>query len=133
MRRFAQDEGLVHPITLRNAASLQDSLQNYDKSAKLYYEVAKQAETPSEKAEAMYRAAEVLEKAGNDDKTISAYKKFLKEHGGQADQAIREVEAHLRLGQLYRDGKKRKDAERELQAAIDLYAARGLQAATPEA
>jgi tetratricopeptide (TPR) repeat protein len=118
---------------LRNAASLQDSLQNYDKSAKLYYEVAKQAESPSEKAEAVYRAAEVLEKAGNDSNTIAAYKRYLKEHGGQADQAKREVEAHLRLGQLYRDGKKRTDAVRELQATIDLYAARGLQAGTPEA
>jgi tetratricopeptide (TPR) repeat protein/TolA-binding protein len=118
---------------LRNAASLQDSLQNYDKSAKLHYEVAKQAETPSEKAEAVYSAAAVLEKAGNDDNTIAAYKKYLKEHGGQGDQAIREVEAHLRLGQLYRDGKKRKEATRELQAAIDLYTARGLQAGTPEA
>ncbi len=118
---------------LRNAASLQDSLQAYDKSAKLYYEVAKQAESDSEKAEAIYRAAEVLEKAGNDKTTIAAYKKFLKQHGGQADQAVREVEAHLRLGQLYRDGKQRKSAERELQAAIDLFAARGLQAGTPEA
>jgi tetratricopeptide (TPR) repeat protein len=118
---------------LRNAASLQDSLQNYDKSAKLYYEVAKQAETPSEKAEAVYRAAEVLEKAGDDSNTIAAYKKYLKEHGGQPDQAVREVEAHLRLGQLYRDGKKRKEATKELQTVIDLYAARGLKAGTPEA
>lgn len=120
-------------IALRNAASLQDSLQSYDKSAKLYYEVAKQAETPAEKAEAVYLAAEVIEKTGNDDKTIAAYKKFLKEHGGQPDQAIREVEAHLRLGKLYRKDKKRKDAERELQTVIDLYAARGLQPATVEA
>ncbi|PRP96344.1 tetratricopeptide repeat protein [Enhygromyxa salina] len=118
---------------LRNAASLQDSLQEYEKSAKLYYEVAKKAEAPAEKAEAMYQAAEVLEKAGNDSKTIAAYKAFLKAHGGQADQALREVEAHLRLGQLYRNGKDRKSATRELQAAIDLYAARGLQNGTPEA
>lgn len=118
---------------LRNAASLQDSLQAYEKSAKLYYELAKQAEGPSEKAEAIYRAAEVLEKAGNDKKTIAAYKKFLKDHGGQPDQAVREVEAHLRLGQLYRDGKDRKAAERELQAAIDLFVARGLQPASVEA
>jgi cellulose synthase operon protein C len=123
-----------HRLTaLRNAASLQDSLQSYDKSAKLHYEVAKQAESPSEKAEATYSAAEVLEKAGNDGNTIAAYKKYLKEHGGQPDQAVREVEAHLRLGQLYRDAKKRKDATRELQAAIDLYVARGLQPGTPEA
>lgn len=118
---------------LRNAASLQDSLQQYDKSAKLYYEVAKQADNPSEKAEAVFRAAEVLEKSGDKKATIAAYKKFLKEHGGQADQAIHEVEAHLRLGQLYRDSKDRKAAERELQAAIDRFAARGLQAGTPEA
>lgn len=118
---------------LRNAAGLQDNLQHYDKSAKLYYEVAKQADNQTEKAEATYRAAEVLEKAGDDKQTIAAYKKFLKEHGGQADQAIREVEAHLRLGQLYRNAKDRKSAERELQAAIDLFAARGLQVGTPEA
>jgi tetratricopeptide (TPR) repeat protein/TolA-binding protein len=118
---------------LRNAASLQDSLQNYDKSAKLYYQVAKKADDPAEQAEAVYRAAEVLEKAGNDSKTIAAYKKFLKQHGGQEGQAVREVEAHLRLGQLYRDSRKRKDATRELQAAIDLFAARKLQAGTPEA
>jgi tetratricopeptide (TPR) repeat protein len=118
---------------LRNAASLQDNLQEYEKSAKLYYEVAKKAESPTEKAEAIYRAAEVLEKAGNDNKAIAAYKKFLKDHGGQGDQAMREVEAHLRLGQLYRDVKDRKSATRELQAAIDLFAARGLQAGTPEA
>jgi tetratricopeptide (TPR) repeat protein len=123
-----------HRLTaLRNAASLQDSLQAYDKSAKLYYEVAKQAESPAEKAEAIYRAAEVLEKASDDDKTIAAYKKYLKEHGGQSEQAVREVEAHLRLGKLYRDDKKRKDAVRELQAAIDLFAARGLKPNTPEA
>ena len=118
---------------LRNAASLQDSLQQYEKSAKLYYEVAKKADNPSEKAEAVYRAAEVLEKSGDDKATIAAYKKYLKEHGGQADQAVREVEAHLRLGQLYRDGKDRKSAEKELQAAIDLFTARGLQPGTPEA
>ena len=118
---------------LRNAASLQDSLQEYEKSAKLYYEVASKAETPTEKAEATYRAAEVLEKNGDDKKTIAAYKKYLKDHGGQSDQAIREVEAHLRLGQLYRDGKDRKSAEKELQAAIDLFAARNLQAGSPEA
>lgn len=118
---------------LRNAASLQDSLQEYEKSAKLYYEVAKQAETPSEKAEASFKAAAVLEKASDDKQTIAAYKKFLKDHGGQADQGVREVEAHLRLGQLYRDGKDRKSAEREFQAAIDLFAARGLQTGTPEA
>jgi cellulose synthase operon protein C len=118
---------------LRNAASLQDSLQAYAESAKLYYEVAKIADNPTEKAEAVYRAAEVLEKAGDDKKTIAAYKKYLKDHGGQADQATREIETHLRLGQLYRDNKDRKNAERELQAAIDLFHARGLQAGTPEA
>ena len=120
---------------LRNAASLQDSLQNYEASAKLYYEVAKKADSPEEKAEATYRAAEVLEKAGNDSKTIQAYKKYLKEHAGQADQSVREVEAHLRLGKLYREGgkKQRKDAERELNKVIELFAARGLQAGTPEA
>jgi len=118
---------------LRNAASLQDSLQAYEKSAKLYYDVAKLAGSSTEKAEAIYRAAEVLEKAGDDKKTIAAYKKYLKDHGGQADQAVREVEAHLRLGQLYRDNKDRKAAERELQATIDLFSARGLQVGSFEA
>ncbi|WP_106394821.1 tetratricopeptide repeat protein [Enhygromyxa salina] len=123
-----------HRLTaLRNAAGLQDSLQNYEQSAKLYYEVANKADSATEKAEALYEAAEVLEKAGNDKKTIAAYKKFLKAHGGQADQAVREVEAHLRLGQLYRKGRDRKAATRELQAALDLFAARGLAAGTPEA
>jgi len=127
-------ENSDHRLTaLRNAASLQDSLQEHEKSAKLYYEVAKQAESEQEKAEAMFRAAEVLEKAGNDNKTISAYKKFLNSHAGQPDQALREVEAHLNLGKLYRDNNKRKDAERELNKVIDLFAARGLQAGTPEA
>ena len=118
---------------LRNAASLQDSLQNYEQSAKLYYEVAKKAEAPEEKAEAVFTAAEVLEKAGNDSKTIAAYKKFLKEHGGESGQAVREIEAHLRLGKLYRDGRKRKEATQEFERVIDLYAARGLQNGTPEA
>ncbi len=120
-------------LALRNAADLEDNLQNYEKSAKLYYEVALKAETPAEKAEAVFRAAEVLEKAGNDTKTIAAYKKYLKEFGGAEGQGVREVEAHLRLGQLYRDNKDRKKAVQELQAAIDTFAARGLQAGTPEA
>lgn len=118
---------------LRNAASLQDSLQDYGKSAKLYYQVADKASAPEEKAEAYYRAAEVLEKAGNDKQTIAAYKKYLKAFAGQPGQEVREVEAHLRLGQLHRDANKRKDAEREFQAAIDVFAARGLQKGTPEA
>ncbi|MCA9680574.1 MAG: tetratricopeptide repeat protein [Myxococcales bacterium] len=118
---------------LRNAASLQDSLQNYDKSAKLYYQVADKADSPEEKAEAYYRAAEVIEKIGDANKTIAAYKKYLKSFGGSEGQAVREVEAHLRLGQLYREGNKRKDATRELQAAIDIFDARGLQKGTPEA
>lgn len=119
---------------LRNAASLQDSLQNYEKSAKLYYQVADKAESTEEKAEAYYRAAEVLEKAGNDSKTIAAYKKYLKNFAGAEGQAVREVEAHLRLGQLYSEQRRgRRDAERELQQAIDTFAARGLKKGTPEA
>ncbi len=123
-----------HRLTaLRNAASLQDSLQNYTKSAKLYYQVAGKAESTEEKAEAFYRAAEVLEKAGNDGKTIAAYKKYLKTFAGVQGQAEREVEAHLRLGQLHRDNRDRKAAEREFQAAVDTFAARGLKKGTPEA
>lgn len=120
-------------VALRNAAGLEDNLQHYDKSAKLYYKVADKADTKAEKAEAVYRAAEVLEKAGNADKTIAAYKKYLKEYSNLEGQAVREVEVHLRLGRLYRDQKDRKKAEQELQAAIDLFASRGLQAGTADA
>ncbi len=120
-------------VALRNAAGLEDNLQHYEKSAKLYYKVAEKASTTGEKAEAVYRAAEVIEKTGNADKTIAAYKKYLKEFKDLEGQAVREVEAHLRLGQLYRDQKDRKKSEAELRAAIDLFAARGLKAGTPDA
>lgn len=120
-------------VALRNAAGLEDNLQHYDKSAKLYYKVADKAATTSEKAEAVYRAAEVLEKNGDANKTITAYKKYLKEYSNLEGQAVREVEAHLRLGQLYRDQKDRKKAEQEFEAAIDLFASRGLQNGTADA
>lgn len=120
-------------LALRNAAGLEDDLQHYDKSAKLYYKVADNASTTAEKAEAVYRAAEVLEKGGNADKTIAAYKKYLKDYSNLEGQAVREVEVHLRLGRLYRDQKDRKKAELELQAVLDLFASRGLQAGTGEA
>lgn len=120
-------------LAMRNAAGLQDNLQNYEKSAKLYYQVADKSGSTEEKAEAYYNAATVLEKAGNDSKTIAAYKKYLKAFAGAEGQAVREVEAHLRLGKLYRDNKKRKDSIRELEAAISIFDARGLQKGTPEA
>lgn len=120
-------------VALRNAAGLEDNLQHYEKSAKLYYKVADKADTTAEKAEAVYRAAEVLEKTDDAPKTITAYKKYLKEYSNLEGQAVREVEAHLRLGQLYRDQKDRKKSEQELRSAIDLFAARGLKPGTTDA
>ena len=123
-----------HRLTaLRNAAGLKASLQDYAAAAKLYYQVASKADAPEEKADAVYAAAEVLEKAGDRRKAIRAYQRFLRDHGGQAGQAVREVEAQLRLGKLYRASKDRKSATRALTAAITTFDARKLQPATPEA
>lgn len=117
---------------LRTAAQLHDDLRQYDESAKLYEEIARQAKPPSEKAEAMFSRAEVLAKTGDVDKTIAAFEDFLEDHGGQPTQAVLEVEAHLRLGLLFRELGRHEDAKRELSLTLEGFN-RELQPGTPEA
>jgi tetratricopeptide (TPR) repeat protein len=120
-------------VALENAAGLLDNLQQYERSAELYRKTAAEAEDPSAKAEATFNAARVLSKAGDQRKTIKAFKRFLDRYGRQPDQAERTVESWLRIGKAYKAMGARKNAEDAFRRSISTFHDRGLQVATEAA
>ena len=118
---------------LWNAADLLDNLQEYRRSAEMFQRFAAKAEDQSKAAEAAFRAAEVLGKAGASQDTVTAYEAFLARYGSHPDQAARAVQAHLRIGQAYERQGKRAKAEEYYRAAVSQFEARGLKPATDAA
>jgi tetratricopeptide (TPR) repeat protein len=120
-------------IALKNAANLLDSLQEYPRSAAMYQRYADQTEDKVERADAMFRAAEVLSKTDDHKKTILAYEQFIGQFGAEQAHAEKTVQAKLRIGQAYQAMGDRTKAERYYRDTVATFAAKGLQMATDAA
>lgn len=120
-------------VALKNAASLLENLQEYNRAHKMYKKWGAATKDPADKAEASFRAAKVLIKTGENKKTIKAFNAFLKSHKKTPGQAERIVESHLRIGQAYAEEKERKKAESAYRSCVSSFASLGLAPATEAA
>jgi TolA-binding protein len=120
-------------VALKNAAGLLDSLQEYKRSSAMYQRYASKTEDQAEKADATFRAAEVLSKTADHTATIAAYQTYLGQFSSDASQSERVVEATLRLGQAYAATGDRKRAEAYYRETVAQFDSKGLQAATDAA
>lgn len=120
-------------IALKNAANLLDNLQEYSQSAGMYQRYADQVEDPGEKADAIFRAAEVLSKTDDHKKTIAAYEQFIGQFGAEQAHAEKTVQAKLRIGQAFQAMGNRTKAEMYYRDTVATFDAKGLQPATDAA
>ncbi len=120
-------------LALKNTAVLLDNLQEYDRSSQMFQRYASKTEDQVEKADATFRAADVLSKTDDHRATIAAFQTYLGQFGAQPSEAERSVEATLRLGQAYAATGDRKRAETYYRETIAAFAAKNLKPATDAA
>ncbi|MCH9688044.1 MAG: tetratricopeptide repeat protein, partial [Deltaproteobacteria bacterium] len=120
-------------LALWNAADLLDNLQDYKRSSSFYQRFADKSTDEAKAGEALFRAAKVLGKTGDQKATIDAYQVFLGRYGAKPEQAERAVEAELRIGQAYASMGQRKQAEQHYLATVAAFDTRGLEMATDAA
>ncbi len=134
---LAEDDHYVdsehREIALWNAADLLDNLQEYKRSSDFFQQFADKSDDEAKAGEALFRAAKVLGKTGDNRATIDAYQVFLGRYGPKPEQAERAVEAELRIGQAYAAMGERRQAEEHYRATVAAFETRGLENATDAA
>ncbi len=119
--------------SLKSAASLTESLQDYRRASALYAKYAQQVADPAEKAEGLFLAAEAIAKTGDHAATVKAYRAFVDTHGGDPKQTSRTVEAWLKIGKEYLAMKKKSDAEQAFRQCVSLAQLRAVAPASDAA
>lgn len=117
---------------LRNAAVLQENLQNYKQAATAYERYSTTFPESEEADETAWRAVEAWEKAGDSQKMIRAINTYVKDHG-TAENSPKVLEGLMKIADYYEGRRDQRRADTYYKQIIDEYQSRGVAPASPGA